>query len=87
MNAQTIFTPDIIFDAIGVADPDHWKQWFETMRQAEYERIRVMADPSQPASEPLTSIPVRVRLLDELEHFFLDLRKTPADQRRPANES
>lgn len=62
---------ETILDAIGVSHPTDWGQFFELMRQAEYQRIRGVT------GSDLTDIPVRVILIDEMEEFFLRLRSTP----------
>lgn len=67
---------DAIFDAIGVASPNEWKHLFQTMRQTEFERVRVV-----PENE-LTGLQSRVILLDEVEELFLRIRGTPESKQK-----
>jgi len=71
-----VIIPEEIKECIDLASPREWSGFFEEMRQAEYRGLR-SPDTSQ---QTLTELPVRVRLLDELEELFLRTRQTKPNQ-------
>lgn len=69
---MNIHIDDPITDAIAMASPDDWIDFFEAMRQQEFQKLRAVT-----GSEELTRLQARVTLIDELEQFVVSARQNP----------
>jgi hypothetical protein len=63
---------DVITDAIAMANPADWKDFFDAMRMERYEMLRTCETP-----ESLTQLRAHVTLIDELEQFVVSARQNP----------